>query len=90
MFSTEGCRLAPCEVNQNYGGPELVQLPQGVGTELERGVLIWMAPEGLCAHRLCDARVYWEPAPTTSTDKPNKLERNQTSELLDVQQFIAG
>ncbi|KAI5608488.1 interferon regulatory factor 4, partial [Silurus asotus] len=92
VFSTEGCRLAPYEENQSYGGPELVPLPQGEGTELERGVLIWMAPDGLCARRLCNARVYWELAPTTSTntnaDKPNKLERNQTSKLLDIQQFF--
>lgn len=90
VFSTEGCRLAPYEDNQNYGGPELVQLPQGEGTEMERGVLLWMAPDGLCARRLCNARVYWELVPTTNANKPSKLERNQTSKLLDMQQFIAG
>lgn len=90
VLSKEGCRLAPYEDHQHYGGPELVQLPQGEGTELERGVLIWMAPDGLWAHRLCNARVYWEPVPTTNTEKPNKLERNQTCKLLDIQQFIAG
>ncbi|KAK3522656.1 hypothetical protein QTP86_029129 [Hemibagrus guttatus] len=89
VYSTEGCRLAPYEENQNYGGPELVQLPQCEGTELERGVLIWMAPDGLCARRLCNARVYWEPTPNTNVEKPNKLERNQTSKLLDIQQFMA-
>lgn len=90
VHSTEGCRLAPYEENQNYGGPELVQLPQGEGTELERGVLVWMAPDGLCAHQLCNARVYWELVPNINADKPNKLERNQTSKLLDIQQFITG
>ncbi|KAK2846083.1 hypothetical protein Q7C36_010937 [Tachysurus vachellii] len=89
VSSTEGCRLALYEENQNYGGPELVQLPQCEGTELEHGVLIWMAPDGLCARRLCNARVYWEPAPNTNADKPNKLERNQTSKLLDIHQFMA-
>lgn len=90
VLSSEGCRLAPYEENQNYGGPELVQLPQGEGTELEHGVVVWMAPEGLCARRLCNARVYWELVPTTTAAKPNKLDRNQTCKLLDIQQFIAG
>lgn len=90
VSSTEGCRLALYEENQNYGGPELVQLPQCEGTELEHGVLVWMAPDGLCARRLCNARVYWEPAPNTNANKPNKLERNQTSKLLDIHQFMTG
>ncbi|XP_053333727.1 interferon regulatory factor 4 isoform X2 [Clarias gariepinus] len=88
VFSTEGCRLAPYDENPNYGGPELVQLPQGEGTELEHGVLVWMAHDGLYARRLCNARVYWEPMPTSTSLKPNKLERNQTSKLVDIQQFI--
>ncbi|KAL6485815.1 hypothetical protein MHYP_G00052070 [Metynnis hypsauchen] len=92
VFSVEGCRLAPYEENQAYGGPagpELVPLPQCEGSELERGVLIWMAPEGLCARRLCNARVYWEGVHAPYTDKPNKLERDHTSKLLDTQLFIA-
>ncbi|TSL47598.1 Interferon regulatory factor 4 [Bagarius yarrelli] len=89
VFSTEGCRLAPYEENQNYGGPELVPLPHSEGTELERGILVWMASDGLCARRLCNARVHWELVSNTNADKPNKLERNQTSKLLDIQLFMA-
>ncbi|XP_072535549.1 interferon regulatory factor 4 [Salminus brasiliensis] len=89
VFSMDGCRLAPYEENQAYGGPELVPLPQAEGSELESGVQIWMAPEGLCARRLCNARVYWEGAHAPYTDKPNKLEKDQTCKLLDTQLLIA-
>ncbi|XP_066532249.1 interferon regulatory factor 4 [Hoplias malabaricus] len=92
VYSAEGCRLAPSDENHSYGGPtgpELVPLPQCEGSELEHGVLIWLAPEGLCARRLCSARVYWEGAHAPYTDKPNKLERDYTSKLLDIQLFMA-
>ncbi|KAG9282545.1 interferon regulatory factor 4 [Astyanax mexicanus] len=88
VFSVDGCRVAPYEGNQHYGGPELVLLPQTEGGELDGGVQIWMSPEGLCARRLCNARVYWEGAHAPYTDKPNKLERDQTSKLLDTQLLI--
>lgn len=90
VYSTVGCRLAPHEEDQNYGSPELVQLPQCEDTELERGVLVWMTPDGLCARRLCTGAVYWEPVPNSNAYKPEKLERNQTSKVLDIQQFMAG
>ncbi|XP_026856630.1 interferon regulatory factor 4 [Electrophorus electricus] len=91
VLGVGGCRLAPYEEIQGYGipeGPELVPLPQGEGGELEHGVLIWMAPDGLCARRLCDARVYWEGTHVPYTDKPGKLERDQISKLLDTQLFL--
>ncbi|XP_075209676.1 LOW QUALITY PROTEIN: interferon regulatory factor 4 [Chanos chanos] len=91
VMSAEGCRLAPSEEGRSYGtpgSPELVALPQDEGGALERGVLLWMAADGLYARRLCHCRVFWEGAHAPYTDKPNKLEREQPIKLLDIQLFI--
>ncbi|XP_016337294.1 interferon regulatory factor 4-like [Sinocyclocheilus anshuiensis] len=83
-----------------YGGAEPVLLPfpypqsQRRGAEklpnvLERGVLLWLAPDGLYAKRLCQGRVYWEGPLAPYADKPNKLEKEQTCKLMDTQQFLS-
>ncbi|XP_013978704.1 interferon regulatory factor 4 isoform X1 [Salmo salar] len=86
------------------GGPDLVPLPLdslpalGRGEEcppsppggtLERGVLLWMAPDGLYARRLCQERVFWEGGLSPYGDKPNKLEREHTCKLLHTQDYFA-
>lgn len=84
-----------------YGGAEPVLFPfpypqsQRRGAEklpnvLERGVLLWLAPDGLYAKRLCQGRVYWEGPLAPYADKPNKLEKEQTCKLMDTQQFLSG
>lgn len=84
------------------GGPELVPLPleslssQRRGEEcppsppaaLERGVLLWMAPDGLYARRMCQEQVFWEGGPSPYGDKPNKLEREHTCKLLHTQDYF--
>ncbi|TRZ00013.1 hypothetical protein DNTS_024066 [Danionella cerebrum] len=86
--------------NGSGGGAEPVLFPspypssQRRGAEklpdvLERGVLIWLAADGLYAKRLCQGRVYWEGPLAPFTDKPNKLEKEQTCKLMDTQQFLA-
>ncbi|XP_071399781.1 interferon regulatory factor 4-like isoform X2 [Centroberyx affinis] len=84
------------------GGPELVPLPlEGLSAQrraeecppsppsaLERGVLLWMAPDGLYARRLCQGRVYWQGGPSPYGDKPNKLEREVTCKLLHTQDYL--
>lgn len=55
---------------------------------LERGVLLWMTPDGLYAKRLCQSRVYWEGPLAPYVDKPNKLEKEQPCKLFDTQQFL--
>lgn len=83
-----------------FAGADIVLFPypypqsQRQGAEklpvsLERGVLLWMAPDGLYAKRLCQNRVYWEGPLAPFTDKPNKLEKEQTVKLFDKQHFLA-
>ncbi|NXY52116.1 IRF4 factor, partial [Ceuthmochares aereus] len=55
---------------------------------LERGVLLWVAPEGVFMKRQCLGRVYWNGPLAPHRDWPNKLEREKTYKLLDTQQFL--
>uniref|UniRef100_A0A8C0YFD5 Interferon regulatory factor 4a n=1 Tax=Cyprinus carpio carpio TaxID=630221 RepID=A0A8C0YFD5_CYPCA len=91
---------SPCPEERLYGGAEPVLFPfpypqsQRRGAEklpniLERGVLLWLAPDGLYAKRLCQGRVYWEGPLAPYADKPNKLEKEQTCKLMDTQQFLS-
>ncbi|NXL88226.1 IRF4 factor, partial [Alectura lathami] len=55
---------------------------------LERGVLLWVAPEGVFMKRQCQGRVYWNGPLAPHRDWPNKLEREKTYKLLDTQHFL--
>ncbi|XP_061908683.1 interferon regulatory factor 4-like [Entelurus aequoreus] len=55
---------------------------------LERGVLIWVAPDGVFIKRFCQCRVYWSGPAAQHTDRPNKLEREKTFKLLDNSTFL--
>uniref|UniRef100_A0A8D2M9A3 Interferon regulatory factor-3 domain-containing protein n=1 Tax=Zonotrichia albicollis TaxID=44394 RepID=A0A8D2M9A3_ZONAL len=55
---------------------------------LERGVLLWVAPEGVFMKRQCQGRVYWNGPLAPHRNWPNKLERERTYKLLDTQQYI--
>lgn len=55
---------------------------------LERGVLLWVAPEGVFAKRLCQGRVYWRGPLAPHRAQPNKLERERTCQLLDTRRFL--
>ncbi|XP_056149730.1 interferon regulatory factor 4a [Lampris incognitus] len=89
---------SPCQEERLYGA-EIILFPcpypesQRQGAEnlpniLEKGVLLWMAPDGLYAKRLCQGRVYWEGPLAPYTDKPNKLDKDKTCKLFDTQQFL--
>ncbi|XP_030629900.1 interferon regulatory factor 4a [Chanos chanos] len=91
---------SPCSDERLYGGAEPVLFPfpypqsQRRGAEklpniLERGVLLWLLADGLYAKRLCQGRVYWEGPLAPYSDKPNKLEKEQTCKLFDTQQFLS-
>ncbi|XP_067323618.1 LOW QUALITY PROTEIN: interferon regulatory factor 4 [Anolis sagrei] len=97
--SPEGCRISH---GQSYevSGLDQVLFPypedhsQRKTTEkmlshLERGVILWMTPDGLYAKRLCQSRIYWDGPLALSSDRPNKLEREQTCKLFDTQQFLS-
>lgn len=98
--SPEGCRISH---GQSYEVSSLDQVifpyPEDNGqrkniekllNHLERGVILWMAPDGLYAKRLCQSRIYWDGPLALCSDRPNKLERDQTCKLFDTQQFLAG
>ncbi|XP_067274865.1 interferon regulatory factor 4 isoform X2 [Pseudorasbora parva] len=92
VTSAEGCRLAPHDNNWSYGGPggpELVPLPpQAERGALEGGVLLWMMPDGLYARCFCQSQVYCDGTHTNLSTKLCKLEREQTSKVLDTQLFL--
>lgn len=57
---------------------------------LDKGVLLWVAPEGVYLKRQCQVRVYWTGPLAPNTDRPNKLEREKTCKLLDTERFMRG
>lgn len=59
-------------------------------SHLERGVLLWVVPEGVFAKRLCQGRVYWHGPLAPHRTQPNKLEREHTCQLLDTRRFLMG
>ncbi|XP_056279249.1 interferon regulatory factor 10 [Pseudoliparis swirei] len=56
---------------------------------LERGVLLWVAPDGVFIKRFCRGRVYWSGPGARHADRPNKLERDKTVKLLDAPTFLS-
>lgn len=88
----------PCNAQQlSFPSPDSVSLPSEM-TEamnrllchLERGVLLWVAPDGVFIKRFCQGRVYWSGPMAQHTDRPNKLEREKTFKLLDIPTFVNG
>lgn len=85
----------PCSAQQlSFPPPASAALPAATVEamtrllcHLERGVLLWVAPEGVFIKRFCQGRVYWSGPMAQHTDRPNKLERDRTFKLLDVQTF---
>lgn len=59
-------------------------------SHLERGVLLWVAPDGVFIKRFCQGRVYWSGPTAPHADQPNKLEREKTFKLLDIPAFLHG
>ncbi|XP_039591728.1 interferon regulatory factor 10 [Polypterus senegalus] len=73
---------------QSRAGQRVVDAMNRLLPHLERGVLLWVAPDGVFVKRLCQGRVYWNGPLAQHSDRPNKLERERTCKLLDVQQFF--
>ncbi|XP_056620052.1 interferon regulatory factor 4 [Triplophysa dalaica] len=91
VTSMEGCLLLPHDdswTHMGAGGPEAVPLPHSERGELEGGVLLWMSPDGLYARRFCQSAIYCDTTQNNITSKLCKLERDQTSKLLDTQLFL--
>ncbi|KAL4648931.1 interferon regulatory factor 4-like isoform X1 [Arapaima gigas] len=51
---------------------------------LQRGVVLWMAHDGVFAKRFCQGRVYWYGPLAPRRDQPNKLDREKTCKMLDM------
>uniref|UniRef100_A0A670ZAD0 Interferon regulatory factor 4 n=1 Tax=Pseudonaja textilis TaxID=8673 RepID=A0A670ZAD0_PSETE len=96
--SPEGCRISHGH-SYEVTGMDQVTFPypedhnQRKTTEkllsLERGVILWMTHDGLYAKRLCQSRIYWDGPLAFCSDRPNKLEREQTCKLFDTQKFLS-
>lgn len=88
----------PCEAQKVFfPHPDIVRLPPGITDamsrllpHLEKGVLVWVAPDGVFIKRFCQGRVYWDGPLAEHRQKPNKLERERTCKLLDMTVFIQG
>lgn len=86
----------PCSAQQlSFPPPTGVPLAPGIVEalcqllpHLERGVLLWVAPDGVFIKRFCQGRVYWTGPLAQHRDKPNKLDRERTCKLLDVPIFL--
>ncbi|KAJ4935017.1 hypothetical protein JOQ06_007796 [Pogonophryne albipinna] len=86
----------PCTAQQLFfPSPDAVSLPLCMAEamnrllcHLERGVLLWVAPDGVFIKRFCQGRVYWSGPMAQHTDRPNKLEREKTFKLLDIPRFL--
>lgn len=104
-FILQGCAplgneriYGPCQAKKVFfPGPDIVPLSPGI-TEamsrllphLEKGVLVWVAPDGVFIKRFCQGRVYWDGPLAEHREKPNKLERERTCKLLDMTIFLQG
>ena len=88
----------PCTAQQlSFPSPSSVSLPPVLAEamnrllcHLERGVLLWVAPDGVFIKRFCQGRVYWNGPMAKHTDQPNKLDREKTFKLLDIPTFLNG
>ncbi|XP_068453766.1 interferon regulatory factor 10 [Clinocottus analis] len=87
----------PCSAQQlSFPSPASVSLPSWMAEamnrllcHLEKGVLLWVAPDGVFIKRFCQGRVYWSGPGARHADRPNKLEREKTFKLLDVPTFLS-
>ncbi|XP_006860834.1 PREDICTED: interferon regulatory factor 4-like [Chrysochloris asiatica] len=101
--TAEGCHLSPPSTAAEHllEPPRIAQIPfpeppsgapalRYLLPHLKRGVLLWVAPEGVFAKRLCQGRVYWRGPLAPHRASPNKLERELTCQLLDTRRFLVG
>lgn len=88
---SDGPEVVPLPVDGLSGQRRVDECPPSPPSGLEKGVLLWMGPDGLYARRLCQSRVYWQGGPSMyGGDKLNKLERDVTCKLLHTQDYLTG
>lgn len=89
LFMQSGGReIVPLPVDSLSNQRRTDECPPSPSSDLERGVLLWMGPDGLYARRLCQSRVYWQGGLSQYGDKPNKLEREVNCNLLHTSDYL--
>lgn len=89
-LSPEGLELVPLPVDSLSAQRRVDDCPPSPPSNLERGVFLWMAPDGLYARRMCQSRVYWQSTLSPYGEKPNKLDREVICKLLHTQDYLTG
>ncbi|XP_007442483.1 interferon regulatory factor 4-like, partial [Python bivittatus] len=79
---------SPHVLGSKKQGAQATRILERLLLHLHRGVLLWVAPEGVFMKRQCQGRVYWKGPLAPHRDQPNKLEREKTYRLLDTQLFL--
>ncbi len=89
----------PCEAKKVFfPHPDIAHLPPGISEamtrllpHLEKGVLVWVAPDGVFIKRFCQGRVYWDgPLQRAPTETPTNWRERGTCKLLDMTIFVQG
>ncbi|XP_073436861.1 interferon regulatory factor 4-like isoform X2 [Dendrobates tinctorius] len=84
----EDILLPPPHMLPDILSPEMQNVVKKLLLHLDKGVLLWVAPDGVYIKRQCQVRVYWSGPLAPNTDQPNKLEREKTCKVLDIENFM--
>ncbi|XP_073436856.1 interferon regulatory factor 4-like isoform X2 [Dendrobates tinctorius] len=84
----ENILLPPPQILPEILSPEMQNVVKKLLLNLDKGVFLWVAPDGVYIKRQCQVRVYWSGPLAPNTDQPNKLEREKTCKVLDIDHFM--
>ncbi|XP_077109183.1 interferon regulatory factor 4-like isoform X4 [Ranitomeya variabilis] len=84
----EDILLPPPQILPDILSPEMQKVAKKLLLHLDKGVFLWVAPDGVYIKRQCQVRVYWSGPLAPNTDQPNKLEREKTCKVLDIEHFM--
>ncbi|XP_069607116.1 interferon regulatory factor 4-like isoform X1 [Ranitomeya imitator] len=84
----EDILLPPPQMLPDILSPEMQNVVKKLLLHLDKGVFLWVAPDGVYIKRQCQVRVYWSGPLAPNTDQPNKLEREKTCKVLDIEHFM--
>ncbi|KAM4033673.1 interferon regulatory factor 8-like isoform 2-T3 [Anomaloglossus baeobatrachus] len=88
LHHLEDIPLPPPQMLPDVLSPEMQIVVKKLLLHLDKGVLLWVAPDGVYIKRQCQVRVYWSGPLAPNTDQPNKLEREKTCKVLDTECFM--
>ncbi|XP_073538917.1 interferon regulatory factor 4-like isoform X2 [Phyllobates terribilis] len=84
----ENILLPPPQILPDILSPEIQTVIKKLLLHLDKGVFLWVAPDGVYIRRQCQVRVYWSGPLAPNTDQPNKLEREKTCKVMDIEHFM--